>query len=561
MTLRDELIKYSEQVLNGDVIACQEHKWACQRFLYDLEREGTDEFPYIFDDERAERFFDWMSLFKHRKGVLAGEYIEPHIIQKFIFGNIYGWIHQETKLRRFNKGYWQVGRKNAKSQSLGTVGSYEGSAFGEPAAEVYCAATKKDQAKIVWEETEAMIMGNDDLRSRFKVAYGTITHLKSQSVIKPLSKEDGKKGDGYSPQCGIIDEFHAHETSEMYDIIDSGMGARPQPLLMIITTAGFNLNNPCYRVEYKYVTQILDPDNPVENENYFVMINKLDEGDDIKDESCWPKANPILCSYENGVEYIRKQLKVALDVPEKMRNFLTKNMNMWVDAKEDGYMRMNIWKECESKEIDLLQYPLWIGVDLSTTTDLTSVGMVFKLPEGNYAVKQHSFMPEEKLHERMNRDKVPFDLWEKKGYLTTTPGRVVDYSFVEQYILGLREDGYDIQEINYDKWNATHFAQIMEEDGFLMVEIPQTIKHLSLPTKDFRKFVFNKQIIHFNDPLLDWAMGNAVQKQDAQENIMLDKSKSTERIDPLAAIINGFSRAVSGEDNRSVYETRGIRTL
>ena len=556
-----ELVQYSKDVLNGDIVACQKHKWACLRFLNDLEKQGTDEFPYIFDEERAERFLDWMRLFKHRKGVLAGQYIEPHIIQKFVFGNIYGWVHQETEFRRFTKGYWQVGRKNAKSQSLGAVGSYEGSAFGEPYAEVYMAATKKDQAKIVWEETESMIMGNPDLKDRFKVAYGTITHLKSGSIIRPLSKEDRKTGDGYNPQCGIIDEYHAHETSEMYDILDSGMGARPQPLLMIITTAGFNLNHPCYRVEYKYVSQILDPDNPIKNDNYFVMINELDKDDDIKDERNWEKANPILASYEQGREYLRQQLKIALDVPEKMKNFLTKNMNIWVDAKDDGYMKMSKWNECKSNEIDLKQYPLWIGLDLSTTTDLTSIGLVFKMEDGKYAVKQHSFMPEDKLQERINSDNVPFDLWERQGYLTTTPGSVVDYSYVEQYILDLENEGYQIQEINYDKWNATHFAQIMEEHGFLMVEIPQSIKHLSLPTKEFRKLVYNKQIIHFDDDLLTWAISNAIQKQDAQENIMLDKSKSTERIDPIAAVINAFTRALAGEDNRSVYQSRGIRVL
>ena len=545
--LRFELIQYSEEVLNGDVVACEKHKWACLRFLNDLEREDSEEFPYFFDEDLGQRFLDWLSSFKHRKGILAGQHIVPDIIQKFIFGNIYGWIHRVTELRRFNKGYWQVGRKNAKSQSLGGVGSYEGSAFGELSAEVYCAATKKDQAKIVWDEIDGMIKGNEYLRGRFNVAYGTITHLKSGSIIKPLSKEDRKTGDGYNPQCGIIDEYHAHDTDEMYEIIESGMGARPQPLMMIITTAGFNLNNPCYRVEYKYVSQILDPNDPVENDNYFVMINELDKGDDIKDEKNWPKANPILCSYENGREYLRKRLKSALDVPEKMRNFLTKNMNIWVDAKEDGYMDMSKWKVCESEEIDLLQYPVWVGVDLSTTTDLTSLGMVFKLDDNKFAIKQHSFMPEDKLHERINSDRVPFDLWEEQKYLTTTPGATVDYSYIEQHLLNLRDEGFNIQEINYDKWNATHFSQIMENHGFLMVEIPQMLRHLSGPTKELRSKVYSRNIIHFNDPLLNWAVGNAVQKQDAQENIMLDKSKSTERIDPVAAIINAFSRATSGE--------------
>lgn len=545
--LKDKLIKYSEEVLNDDIVACQKHKWACHRFLNDIERQGTEEFPYIFDEERGERFLDWMRLFKHRKGILAGQHIEPDIIQDFVFGNIYGWIHKDTKLRRFNKGYWQVGRKNAKSQSLGAVGSYEGSAFGEPYAEVFTAGVKKEQSKIVWDETHDMIMGNRDLKDRFKVAYGVITHLKSGSTIKPMSREDRKDGDGSSPQCGIIDEYHAHDTTEFYDIIDSGMGARPQPLLMIITTAGYNLNNPCYRIEYKYVSRILNPDDEIENDRYFVMINELDQDDDIKNEDAWEKANPILCSYPEGRRYIADQLKIALDVPERMRTFLTKNMNVWVDAKDDGYMEMNKWKECKSDLIDLKHYPVWVGLDLSTTTDLTSIGLVFKLDDNKYAVKQHSFMPEDKLYERMNSDNVPFDLWRQREHLTTTPGAVVDYSYVEQYILNLRNEGYDIQEINYDKWNATHFAQIMEQHDFEMVEIPQMLRHLSGPTKELRREVYAGNIIHFDDPLLNWAIGNAVQKQDAQENIMLDKSKSTERIDPAAAIINAFSRATVGQ--------------
>ncbi|AJD91543.1 terminase [Jeotgalibacillus malaysiensis] len=552
MGIRQTLIEYSKEILNGDITACKKHKWACQRFLYDLEREGTEKFPYIFDESRAERFLDWMRLFKHRKGVLAGKQIEPHIIQQFNFGNIYGWVHKDDELRRFNKGYWQVGRKNAKSQSLGAVSSYEGSAFGEASAEVYCAATKKEQAKIVWEETQKMIEGCPDLRDKFKTAYGTITHLKSDSIIRPLSKEDRKTGDGYNPQCGIIDEYHAHETDEMYEIIESGMGARAQPLMMIITTAGFNLNNPCYRVEYQYVSRILDPDDPTENDHYFIMINELDEGDDIKDESVWPKANPILCSYRNGIEYLRSRLKTALDVPEKMKKYLTKNMNKWVDAKENGYMDMKKWSLC-GKDIledfiaELKKHPVWVGVDLSSTTDLTSVGMVFKISTEKYIVMQHSFMPEDKLKERMNTDNMPFDLWAEQGHITLTPGSVVDYSYVEKYIEDLRDDGFDIQEMDYDKWNAAYFAQNMENKGFEVVEIPQMLKHLSAPTKDFRRAVYRVQIEHYNDPVLRWAVGNAVQREDAQENIMLDKSKSKDRIDPIAAIINAFSRAIAGQ--------------
>ena len=545
--IKDELIKYSNEILNSDIVSNEKHKQACRRFLNDLEKQGTENFPYVFDEERGTRFIDWMKVFKHRKGVLAGQYIDPHIIQKFIFVNIYGWVHKDTGYRRFNKAYWGVGRKNAKSQSLGTVGSYESSAFGELSAEVYCAATKKDQAKIVWDEIDGMIRGNNDLKNKFKVAYGIITHLKSGSTIKPLSKEDRKTGDGYNPQCGIIDEYHAHETDEMYEIIESGMGARLQPLMMIITTAGFNLSNPCYRVEYKYVSQILDPNSPIENDQYFVMINELDKEDDIKDETNWIKANPILCSYEGGIEYIRKRLKVALDVPEKMKNFLTKNMNIWVDQKDDGYMMMDRWDKC-GQEIDLSileNLECTVGIDLSAKIDLTSVSFEFKLPDGKYLTLSHSFMPEDTLQTKTRTDKVPYSLWEEQGWITTTPGAVVDYNFIKSYIKSF-EYNYKcrVKEICTDPWNATQFMQDMEQEGYIVIEIRQGMATLCGPTKDFREQVYQNKIIHNNNPVLTWSVNNAVTKSDSNENIMLDKSKSTERIDPIASLINAHVRSM-----------------
>src|SRR5699024_11170469 len=384
----DELIKYSNNVVNEGIVACEKHKWACRRFLFDLEREGTESFPYVFDEGKAQRFLDWMSFFKHTKGPLQGTYINPVDIQKFVFGNVYGWIHKNTGLRRFNKFYWQVARKNAKSQSLSCVASYEAMAFGENMSEVYIGATKTEQARIVWNEVKAQLDGNPDLHGKYHVAYWKINHEKSGSYITALSKDAGKTGDGLHVQAAIIDEYHAHQDSSIHDVLVSGQGARSQPLTAIITTAGFDLNNPCYRVEYKYISQILDPNSPVSNDNYFVMVNELDKDDDIKNPDNWEKANPIICSSETGKTFLKKELKIALDVPEKMRNFLTKNMNIWVDAKDDGYMNMSKWNECVSKEMDLRKYPVWIGIDLSTTTDLSSIGMVFRLDDGSFAIKQ-----------------------------------------------------------------------------------------------------------------------------------------------------------------------------
>lgn len=560
--LREELIQYSHNVISGNIVACQKHKWACARFIRDLDREGTEGFPFVFVEEKAEHFLDWMRLFKHRKGVLKGQYIEPHIIQKFVFGNIYGWIHKDTGYRRFNKAYWQVGRKNAKSQSLSCVGSYEEMAFGEGASEVYCAATKRKQAKIVWDETEAMLKGCPELKGKFRVAYGQIIHPKTGSVMDTLSKEDEKTGDGFNPQCGIIDEYHAHKTSEMYDIIDSGMVARPQPLLMIITTAGFDLSNPCYSVEYKLVSHILDPDNPYENDNYFVMINELDKDDDIKDESVWEKANPIVCSYPEGVDSIRKRLNLALEAPEKMRDFLTKTVNVWVQMRESGYMDLAKWAKCgQNFDLEILRdKDCIIGVDLSSTLDLTSVGHEFKI-EGKYYVLCHSFMPEERLVEKMAKDKVRYDLWVEQGWITLTPGEVVDYAFVISYIKTTNEKyGFIPKELCYDKWNANMFGTEMTNQGHTCVDIRQGMRTLGEPTKNFREEVYKGNVVHNNNPVLTWAIGNAVTKMAPNETFMLDKSKSTQRIDPIAALINAHVRAMVVEE-KSIYEKRGMRSL
>jgi phage terminase large subunit-like protein len=553
--LRQELIDYSHQIIDGEVVACQKHKWACERFLRDLEREGTDEFPYVFDESRALDFLNWMKLFKHRKGVLKGRRIEPHIIQKFVFGNIYGWIHRRTDYRRIRKAYWQVGRKNAKSQSLSCVGSYELMALGEGASEVYCAATKTEQAQIVWEETRAMLDGCAELRGKYQVAYSRILHPRSGSVMRALSKEDRKTGDGFNPQCGIVDEYHAHETAEIYDVLDSGMGARTQPLIMIITTAGDDLNNPCYRVEYAYVSDILNPNSPIKNDEYFVMINEMDVDDDgklvdeVSDETAWLKANPIAASYPEGLAYLRGQLKAALDVPEKMRTFLTKNLNVWINERPQGYMNMAKWAACAVKQLpDLGGRKCYIGVDLSAKIDLASVAFEFPLEDGFVAILSHSFMPEDTLAAKRKTDKVPYDLWVKQGHITPIDGAVIDDNDIINYIVKrVEENGWEVAEVCFDQWGARQFANVLgEKPGYKdkMVEIVQGMKTLSEPTKDFRARAYQKKVLHLANPVFDWAMSNAVTSIDRNQNIMLDKSKARQRIDPVAAAMNSHVRAM-----------------
>lgn len=550
-SLKEMLVGYSLQVINSEYGHCVKEKWACQRFLRDVEREDTDEFPYVFDDSKALRFLKWTTNFKHSKGPLAGQNIDPAPIQIFIFGNLYGWVHRDTGYRRFRTSYWQVARKNAKTQSNACVASYEASAFGEPYAEVYIGATKTEQAKILWNETMIQL-NNSAFKNKFKKAYGKITHEKSGGFIQALSQEAGKTGDGLNPQAGLIDEYHAHKTSEIYEVLKSGQVARPQPLISIITTAGFDLSNPCYTEEYAYVTKLLDPDSDVENDSYFAMVNELDEGDDIKDERNWIKANPIVATSEVGMKFLRDELKIALDVPEKMRNFMTKNMNIWVDMPEAGYMDMNKWDQCELENDDFDEFAkhanAYLGFDLSMTTDLTSIGLV--LTNGNeYRLKQVSFMPKDKFYERMAKDKVRFDIYRDRGELILTDGAIVDYTFVKAKILEWAKK-YNVKEVCYDKWNAIQMVWDLEQEGLTMIEIEQGIRMLTDPTKKFREAVYEGKMKHSEDKLLRWAMSNARVVADASENIKITKNKSVDRIDPVAASINAFARAM--KDNMQI---------
>ena len=525
------------------------------------------DFPYVFDEEKALRFFEWAALHKHTKGVLAGEPIEFTPIQRFIFGNVYGWVHQDTGLRRFRKAYWQVARKNAKSQSLAIVGDYELMALGEPMSEVYIGATKSMQAKIIYNEVVAMLKRCPLLKGKWHESYGVIRHPKSDSILRALSKDDGKTGDGLNPQCGLIDEYHAHPTDEILEVINTGMVARRQPLLFIITTAGTNFGGPCYRVEYPLVEKILDPSLDFDVADYFCMVNELDrdqEGnliDDVKDEECWVKANPIAATYPEGLANIRSKLASALESPEKMESFLTKNMNLWVNQSAMSYMDMAKWKErgaITEIPVDLYGRSAYVGIDLSKRIDLTAAGIIVPIDGDGavqYVVRAHGFIPEDTVAVHEKTDKVPYRAWAKAGYLTITPGDVVDYRFIESWIHETTDDlGVNVKELCYDPYNATHFAQDFDAQGITTVEVRQGMRTLSEPTKAFREEAYRGNILHEPNPLLDWAVSNAVTKRDHNENIILDKEKSTNRIDPIAAVINAFSRArVTAEEDMSDY--------
>ncbi|MGG4030964.1 terminase TerL endonuclease subunit [Bacillus subtilis] len=540
--LIERVWSYAEKIRSGEIKASKKHRWAVERFFRDVERLADDDCPYYFDAEAVVDFYEWARQFRHVEGILAGQPIELTDFQLFIAANIYGFYKKENGARRFRKVYIQLARKNAKSQFLALVASYEIFPTQEK-HRVFIAGWSREQSDEVYQAILEQLHHAPILKGKYSSANGRVKKYKTNSIIQPLSREARKLGDGKNPSIGIVDEYHAHETSEIYDVLDSGMVARRSPLMAVITTAGFHMERPCFR-EYQYTSKILDPDIDTENDDYFVMICELDPEDDIKDESNWIKANPIVATYPEGMESLRAALKVALEVPEKMRSFLTKNMNRWVDQKDNGYMNMTKWRECSGEIPDLQGMSVYLGLDLSMTTDLTSVGYV-AVQEGLYYVGQHSFMPEARAKEKMATDKVPYDLWKEMGYITYTAGEAVDYQRVEQWIIEfIHKHRFRPQEIVYDKWNALHLAQRLESKGLTTVEMPQRINHLSLPTKSFRENVYEGKVIHSDDPVLTWAINNAITKIDPQENIMLDKAKSKQRIDPIAAVINAYARAM-----------------
>ena len=542
--LIDRLFNYFKQIETGEINAGIKTKQGIARFKKMYEKSQQEDNYYYFNEDILIDYWYFAYEFRHYEGVLEGQRVELTDFQLFQAAGILCFIKYENDARLVRKVYIQIGRKNSKSQTEGILGAYV-AFIGEERQRVFIAGWGREQSDEVYSAIKLGIEHSDLLKGKWKETYGKITIHNNNSVIIPLSKEARKTGDGKNISVGILDEYHVHETSEIYDVLESGTGARREPLIIIITTAGFNLSAPCVDV-YGYCARLLDPADDLENDEYFALIYEMDKGDDIKDESNWIKANPIVCTYPEGFDGIRSALKTALEIPSEMRNFLTKRMNMWVDMAEDGYLDLAKWNKQESskEEVDdiLDNGSVYIGVDLAATTDLTSVALV-GVNGGKFAVRQHSFVPSEKFRERMNRDKVRYDVFRDEGYMTLTDGDVVDYDVIKNHIADLCNQ-YDVKEILYDPWNATHLVTQLTNEGYPMIEMPQRITTLSDPTKQFRAKVYEGKIIHEGDGLLKWAVSNAVTRSDANENVILDKAKARDRIDPIAAAINGFARCM-----------------
>lgn len=561
--------RYAYEIVNGMRVSCKRERQACERHLKDLERQGTDEFPFVFDESRADRIFDWFErCCRHVRGPYAGELIELQPFQIFDLGSIFGWVRVETGQRRFNKAFNMRARGNVKSTEMSGIALYGMCSDccyppGQPELrryeempEVECAAVDKDQAKRVWGDAKSMGEKSPDIMKRLKIRRTYVEHKTRGGWLRPLSK-DSKNKDGLATCIAIIDEYHAHPTSLIHDVIWSGFGKRKQSLMLIITTAGQDSENSPCKKEYDLCCKILDGEIP--NEDYFIMIREIDENDDPHDPATWVKANPILQEDNEYSRELLKQIKSEHDLaygsgdPAKIREFLIKRCDRWQAGSANKYMSgvMDKWKALAIGRDEFLNlvkgHDCYAGLDLSKRTDLTADGFVFRFEDGRYAVTAHGFMPEESATRHELSDRVPYKHWAKEGWCTITEGAVTDYRFINAHINHLVEtEKWNILEVCYDPYNATHFAQDLEAEGKETVEIQQRAQHLSEPTKFFRELVLQGRIVHDGSPLLTWCLSNAVEITDSNGNIRLSKKHKddSQRIDLIAAIINAMVRAM-----------------
>lgn len=553
MTILEELKQYAKDCLEDVIVSGEKHKWACIRFLDDIKRSKLNvlaqSFEFYWNEEEAEKIVEWFRYLRHSKGVLSGKPIELTTWQKFCLCQIYGWRHIETDYKRFTMSFIEVARKNAKSQMEAGVVLYEmatQSTRNKEIYECYCAGTKREQSEIIFEECINLLSRGSPLRSKFSITKKRITHIKTGSFLKALNKEDGRKGDGSNPAILVLDEYHQHETTEFYEL-SYGSNTK-ESLLMIITTAGKDLTYPCFTQEYELCSKILNPDIDITNENYFVDICEIDDDDDPEDVECWKKANPIRMYYPEGVKKIKEAYEIAKNTPEKMIGFLTKCLNRWVQAKDKGYMDMKKFKACQVKEIpyDLKGRHVFVGFDMSSKIDLTSVAFVIPIVEGKdviYVVFTHSFIPnEEKLRERTMKDKVPYSSWLGK-YLTLTDTPIVDQGAVMEYVLDFCEKHeLVIDTLCFDPANASKIMMDLSNQGYNVEEVYQSYKSLNEATEGFREEVYCKKVMYLENPLFNFAMSNAVIRKNGGL-IKIDKDATKFKIDPVDAALCGYKLA------------------
>lgn len=533
--------------------------------MADLARKGQG-WAFRFDVAKANKICTFIECLPHIKGKWGGSLIKLEPWQKFILCVVFGWVDKKTKLRRFRTAYTEEPRKNAKSTLSSGVGLYMLTEDDEQGAEVYSAATTRDQAKIVFAAAQAMARKTPDLRDHYGLAVGAhnINVLRTESKFEALSSE-GETLDGLNIHCGIVDELHAHKTRDVWDVLETATGSRTQSLLWAITTAGSNRAGICYE-QRDYVTKILE--KVVADETYFGIVYTIDEGDDWTLESTWRKANPNYGVSVHPDDMHRLATK-AMQMPAAVNNFLTKRLCVWVSA-DVGLFDMQAWDACGDRSLSIEEFSgsrCWMAVDLGFVDDIAAAMKLFKKTEtvdgeevtvwcffGRY------YLPEETISENRNSQ---YSGWERMKRVTATDGNVTD---TERIIDDIAEDlqKFDVQELCFDPYNKLTLLNPMERRGVqpeMLVEFPQTVAMMSPATEELMKAVRSRRVLHDGCPVLAWAMSNVVGHFDAKGNVYPKKERAENKIDPAITAIMALGRAMVSESKTSVYEDRGILTI
>lgn len=543
--------KYIDDVLTGKIPACSFVKAACQRQRTDLTRLKNHPL-YVWDPEKGARVCRFLERLPHIKGPKANakELCVLEGWQCFIVTTVFGWRRKDTGGRRFKRAYTEVPRGNGKSFISAGIGLNCMSQDEEEGAEVYSAATTRDQAKIVWGDARAMMLKRPDFANKLgvDVSMYSIFASKTNSKFVPLSREADNQ-DGLNVHCAVIDELHAHKTRETYDVIETATAKRNNSLVWIITTAGSDTSGICYEVR-SYVKKVLEG---LEDETQFGIIYTIDEGDEWTDPATWVKANPNWNVSVMPDTFAALAFK-AMQTPSAQNNFKTKHLNVWVNADAAAF-DMRAWDNCADPSLRIEQFAgqeCLASIDLASKIDIVAKARMFVKPvtsidkDGkncsvlHYYLFTDFYLPEAAIADGRNSQ---YDGWKIEGWLQSTPGDVVDYAVIQDSLLADSRD-FKIREVAYDPWQATQMAQELTKDSVVMVEVRPSVQNFSAPMKELDAIMRAGRLHHDGNPVMRWMVSNTVCHTDAKDNIYPRKEKVENKIDGVVAAIMALGRAM-----------------
>jgi phage terminase large subunit-like protein len=555
--------QYANDVRSGKIITGKRIKQAVERFFAWIETADQD--GYHIDHNKGMMFVNFFPTFlNHTKGKMAGKPFVLAPFQQFTIYNVFGWTKTSNGYRRINTVYDKRAKKNGKTAEMSGLSLAVMSIDCENEAEIYVGATKEAQAKLCWKQAKMFIespVANPALRKIGFFAMQTFIGFKKWNSTMMALGGDSKTQDGINCHFGVIDEYHAHKDDTVKENLESSTVQRTQPLIYHITTAGSNVQSACKRYEDS-VIEVLEGRNV--DDHLWIMIHDIDEEDLLTDESwenkeLWQKANPLLGSGLD-IDGIEKEFIKAINQPSKIRNFKTKNLNMWVDQQFD-WIPTEIWNKNKVDEIPMekfQQYGSFAGLDLSTTTDLSAFAVISEPDElGERFLKVWLFCPKDTIVKRSKEDRVPYQYWADMGYIIATPGNQIDYAIIRN-IINENFYKYNVQRMGFDHHNATTLAQQLQEDGINICVFSQGIRTISAPTKEFERLVYMGKIKHDGNPALSWMLASCIVISDPNENVKIHKGRAIDngrRVDGIIASIIGVGESMSEpeETNESIY--------